>query len=550
MPIIRKEHFERAAADIGEHGDNDTLPFDVDTAFISVKGQEVAATAYALFDQLIRDGDDNNRKKLDALTVFNERLLTPTGNVGFRVTTKIHPFWNVYLNGLGNGIAEALEDKRSDRVQSYRYLKDAGRELFDRTFSWKAFREVTVAEASAATAIAPDTMIVQTDISSFYERISHHHLQNLINDLCQGDRKIGNQIVALLHQFSAGRSFGLPVGGQSSRILAELFLNAADHQLTSAGIVWFRYVDDYILVANSNAEAYKALCTLSFTLADYGLALNKTKTIILTSKHYCDYVKTQLGGDDEEAGKLKEINLHFDPYSDTSIEDYESLRTTVESLQVQKLLNRELEKAVPDTFLVTQISRTLSLQEPATAKQLVTTLLSKGNLHAFRASWSTIMRGIAKVRATPEFEGIGETLDVLLDFVPAHSAHLLQSETNLLHYLRTLRFRQTASRSKFVHSVYEAAESETVKRACIVCWRDWGDRTKFNYLRNRWNQLSPECQRLVWLMSYSFGDEGSGFRRQLNLNIDNSWSLGIEKQGVVSYSTLYRTCCDDQNPST
>ena len=57
---------------------------------------------------------------MNELTVGSERLLVPSGSHGFRITTKIHPFWNLYLNGLGLAIAEANEGRRSERVHSYR----------------------------------------------------------------------------------------------------------------------------------------------------------------------------------------------------------------------------------------------------------------------------------------------------------------------------------------------------------------------------------------------------------------------------------------------
>ena len=315
--------------------------------------------------------------------------------------------------------------------------------------------------------------------------------------------------------------------------------------MTASGISWHRYVDDYVLIADSNADAYKALSILSHALADYGLTLSKTKTIFLSAKHYSDYVSTQLGFDDTEAGKLREIDLHFDPYSDTAIADYESLRQTVEALEIQKLLNRELEKALPDTFLVTQIGRTLRLHEPAVAIQLATTLLSPGNLHAFRASWSTIMRGVANLRSTAEFEEIFSGIDNLLDRIPSHSPHLLQAEASLLHYLRTLRFQPTEARSSFVYRIYDSARSVTVKRACIDCRRLWKDRDGFTLVRNRWNELSVECQRLLWLASYAMGDQGDGFRRQVRHNIRQGWRLGIERQSVSSYASIYEGWCDD-----
>lgn len=541
MPNVTLQHFERAAADIGAHGDNDTLPFDVDTRFVKDRQAELAALAYDFYMQLKNDSEANNKKKVDALSVFSERLLAPTGPSGFRVVTKIQPFWNIYFNGLGVAIADALEDSRDERVGSYRFLRNGREELFDRDRSWRAFRQET---SEVAIGMGDGTVVVQTDISSFYEHISHHHIENFIDDLFDGDGRVGNQIVGLLGKFSSGRSFGLPVGGQCSRVLAELFLSVVDSATTASGIKWYRYVDDYVLIANSNADAYQALALLSHTLADYGLTLNKTKTVFLSSKHYADYVATQLGTGDDEADQLREIDLHFDPYSDTAIEDYDSLKQTVEGMEVQKLLNRELEKSLPDSFLVTQIGRTLRLQEPDVAIQLATTLLTPRNLHAFRASWSTIMRGVATLRGDPKFEEIFENIDLLLDFIPEQADHLLKAEASLLHYLRTLRFARTNKRVVFVRRVYDSAHSDTVRRACIDCWRSWNDRAQFLFLRGRWNELTPECQRLVWLASFSFGDHGDGLRRQLGANVDQSWRLGIERQQVQSYGAIYRGWCD------
>src|SRR5205814_1757937 len=72
---------------------------------------------------------------MNGLNVGSERLLTATGPHGFRITTKIHPFWNLYLNGLGIAIAEANEARRSARVYSYRLSRDPN-SLFDRSKSW------------------------------------------------------------------------------------------------------------------------------------------------------------------------------------------------------------------------------------------------------------------------------------------------------------------------------------------------------------------------------------------------------------------------------
>ena len=269
--------------------------------------------------------------------------------------------------------------------------------------------------------------------------------------------------------------------------------------LATRGIVWHRYVDDFTLIADSQEAAYRALAILSHALADYGLSLNRTKTTILKAKHYVDYVNTQLGTSNDESSVLRELDLHFDPYSDSAEEDYIELEETVRSLDMRALLDLETQKAQPDTFLLVQIGRTLRFHSASVATQLCATLLNHNNLHAFRACWSTIMRGVAAVRAKPDNEIIFESLDDMLDDVPLHSRNLLLPEANCLHYLKTIRFRKTTARAQYVSGVYSDTASETVRRACIECWRHWGDRPNFIRLRNQWQNLGAQEQRMLWL---------------------------------------------------
>lgn len=518
-------HFRRAALEVAKHGDNDTLPFDLDVRFCGDKADSLAAIAFGFFNELKTGPLKENHERIAAMPIWSERMVAPSGPAGFRVVTKMHPFWNIYLNGLAITIAEALEPQRADTVYSYRFLPSGGEILFDETRSWRAFKEATVASANAA---GIDAVIVQTDISSFYEHVSHHYIQNCVSALDGGQVQIANQINALLSRLFAGRSFGLPVGGQGARILAELFLHQIDMALSANGVHWYRYVDDYILVAPSTADAYRALSVLAQSLMDYGLTLNKSKSVFLSSKHYQDYVRAQLGTDDDEVTTLRTIDLKFDPYSDSPRDDYESLKETVETLEVRSLLARELEKALPDNFLVAQISRTMPLHEPSAALEIATTFLSRENLHAFRSSFSTIMRGFAHLRSNQNFASIFAPLDALMDDVPIHSGHLLKADTNLLHYLRCLRFTSTMKRAQFVRSTFDGTQLDTVRRACIDCWRGWKDRAVFNFLRNRWPQMTVECQRLFWLFSHSFGDEGDKARQQSKRAAATSWELGVE----------------------
>lgn len=533
---VSLKHFEHAAQDIGLHGDNDTLPFDIDNKFIKDKQKELAKMAFDFFCKIDKKSPSDARNQIEKLDLFSERLLVPSGPYGFRITTKIHPFWNIYLNGLGVAIAEKNESNRKDQAHSYRYVAN-GDGLFDRGKSWRAYREATLSDENLK---KEGAVVVQTDISNFYEHIYHHRIENCIHDLFPNNPTVKIQVDRLLSKLASGRSFGIPVGGQCSRILAELLMTSIDQRLCEKSIIWHRYVDDFVLIAKSQEDAYNALSVLSHILADYGLSLNKSKTSILSAKHYADYTNTQLATTNDDSKTLREIDLYFDPYSDSPNEDYKALEEAVAKLDVQSLLKLESQKSQPDTFLVSQISRTLKFHSPDVAIQLCKTLLSPQTLHSFRASWSTIMRGVSNVRADDSNSIIFNDLDQMLDDIPKHSPHLLHAESSLLYYLRTIRFISTDSRAQFVLSTYENIDSKTVKRGCIDCWRMWKNRPQFIGLRNNWSNLSPEVQRIAWLSFAEFGDEGVKARSQVKELLQKTWSLGIEKNGAVSFADLYQ----------
>jgi hypothetical protein len=439
------------------------------------------------------------------------------------------------LNGLGFAIAEANEVARSPRVHSYR-LGGEVPSFFNRAHSWRTYKEATRAEE-----LLKDErcVVVQTDISSFYEHIYHHRLVNVLQDICGSDSTIPVQFDRVLSRLAAGRSFGLPVGGQCARVLAEAMMMPIDRSLTDAGVIWHRFVDDFTLICCAQQGAYSALSVLSNTLADYGLSLNKTKTTILSAKHYIDYVAAQLGDEEDASIALRELDLHFDPYSDAALDEYERLKASFETIDIQFLLDLERQKSQPDSFVLAQIGRALKFQQPKVAEQLCETLLDPKNLDAFRASWSKIMRGVYSIHANEEFDSVFAHIDTLLDRIPADTPHLLIPDTNMLHYLRTIRFSRSDARGVFVRSVYDTRSSPTIRRACIDCWYHWKDRTGFTRIRNQWNNLSCDEQRMLWLAASAFGDEGGHARRQLRGSLSQVWDLGFKPADGLTFANCF-----------
>ncbi len=534
MIKVKLDHFIRSALEIGHSGDNDTLPYDLDAAFVKDRAADLAALCLGLFQSVESGAVGKPIAFMNGLAIEAERLLVPSGPHGFRITTKIHPFWNLYLNGLGLAIAETNEGQRSPRAHSYR-LAAQGPGFFDRTRSWRAYKLATLDESGLGEERA---VVIQTDVASFYEHIYHHRLENVVKDLAPGST-LAMQIDRILSKLAAGRSFGLPVGGQCARILAEVMMTPIDRSLTDAGLVWHRYVDDYTLICRSQQEAYKALSELSHALADYGLSLNRSKTTILSAKHYKDFVSAQLGEGEDSSLALRELDLHFDPYSDNASVEYEKLKQSFEKIDISFLLDLEREKSQPDAFVLAQIGRALKFQEPAIAIQLCATLLNPNNLDSFRASWSKIMRGVYAVRSNDQFAAIFAAIDALLDRIPTAGAHLLVPEANMLHFLRAIRFARTDLRGAFVRQTYDATISASVRRACIDCWRHWADRSSFTRLRNRWQNLGAGEQRMLWLAAGVFGDEGVKTRDQLRGSLAQAWQLGIEAGSPDTFAICY-----------
>ncbi|MBN9047736.1 MAG: RNA-directed DNA polymerase [Rhizobiales bacterium] len=534
MIKVEKDHFLRAALEIGHSGDNDTLPYDLDAGFIKEKATDLAVLCLNLFQAVETGTVGKQANFMNGLSIAAERLLVPSGPHGFRITTKIHPFWNLYLNGLGLAIAEANEGHRSARVHSYR-LAPQGPGLFDRARSWRAYKLATLNEPDLEEDRA---VVIQTDVASFYEHIYHHRLENVVKDLAPSST-LAMQIDRILSKLAAGRSFGLPVGGQCARILAEVMMTPIDRSLSDAGLIWHRYVDDYTLICCSQQDAYKALSELSHALADYGLSLNRSKTTILTAKHYKDFVSAQLGEGEDASLALRELDLHFDPYSDNASAEYEKLKQSFDKIDISFLLDLEREKSQPDAFVLAQIGRALKFQEPDVAVQLCTTLLDPKNLDSFRSSWSKIMRGVYAVRSNDQFASIFAAIDTLLDEIPSGGRHLLVPEANMLHFLRALRFVRTDLRGVFVRQTYDTTKSAAVRRACIDCWRHWADRPNFTRLRNQWQNLGAGEQRMLWLAAGAFGDEGLKTRDQLRGSLSQAWQLGIENVVQGSFAACY-----------
>lgn len=177
-------------------------------------------------------------------------------------------------------MAEKIEQKRinksEERVFSYR-LKTIRNDdyIFDPNYTYTAFRQ----KVNEKSKINKNKVILECDISNFYDRLNLHRLESTLYSMGI-DEKLVNLLNELLLFWTNRDSYGLPVGSNASRILAEAELSQIDNFLLSRKIDFCRFVDDYRIFCKDSIEAHRILIMLIERLSKDGLALNCSKTKI------------------------------------------------------------------------------------------------------------------------------------------------------------------------------------------------------------------------------------------------------------------------------
>lgn len=376
---------------VARHGDTDIFPFPFENLVFQDKPKEAQAVLKSIHDDFYG--------RLAMYPPETVPALTQVGYTGFRWATLIDPFWNAYYLALVLSLAKKIENQRipeSDlNVFSYRFnWQDDDAKIF-KDSTWNDFRQQCLQ-------LSKDfPIVVQTDISDFYPRIYHHRVENALNRLPEvGDTP--KRIMSLLNSFSKNVSYGLPVGGPASRILAELALNGVDTLLVRKGIKFCRYADDYAIFCNDKGEAYRTLVFLSEKLMNEGLVLQKKKTRILSSEEFRQTaqlldpaeVSDKLATEEQ---KLLSISLRFDPYSPNAEEEYEELKGAIHQIDIIGILGREIAKTTIDSVVAKHAIQAVLALSIAQQELAVEMLLDGDNLMTLAPVFITVMRVVREI---------------------------------------------------------------------------------------------------------------------------------------------------------
>lgn len=131
-------------------------------------------------------------------------------------------------------------------------------------------------------------VLLRTDITNFYPSIYTHSIAWALHGkaAAKANHSLtlpGNRLDKLVRDSQYGQTKGIPVGPDTSLVIAELMLAPVDEELMNnyPEVVGFRHMDDYEIACRSRPQAQKVLASLQTYASEYELQLNAFKTEIV-----------------------------------------------------------------------------------------------------------------------------------------------------------------------------------------------------------------------------------------------------------------------------
>lgn len=211
-----------------------------------------------------------------------------------RTTSIVNPVSQLFLaTYVARHWPDFLRHYRGSRLSRShpRFLTDGGRAAC--IPSMQRLHELKVLESAGY------RYMLRTDISRFFPTIYTHSVPWALHtkEAAKANRRkltpefFGNLIDQALRQGQDEQTMGLPIGPDTSHVVAEAISTSVDQLLKTAIGSWpagFRYVDDYFLFFATVAEAEGALAALSSSLKEFELQINFEKTKVCSVAEIVD----------------------------------------------------------------------------------------------------------------------------------------------------------------------------------------------------------------------------------------------------------------------
>jgi len=179
-----------------------------------------------------------------------------------------------------------IDKKLSKKTVSYSYrlAKNNSNFLENNIDNWLHFSRRQEEEFTKN----PDWIMVETDITAFFEHIVIAKLANRIKILNEDAKNLNS----LLQNWAGELPIGIPQGNDVSSYLANLYLDEVDKAMIHSGYIYFRFTDDIRIFVKDENEAEKSLIKLTTCLRPLNLHLNSSKTKLITKVIFEDEKNT------------------------------------------------------------------------------------------------------------------------------------------------------------------------------------------------------------------------------------------------------------------
>lgn len=504
-----KDDFLLALENISRWGDTDVFPFAPENHILFDKSEEVA-------DLLLSTHSDlHNRMQADP--PVNETALQLVSYEGFRWVSQLDPFWNAYLLGLIYSAHDEIENARlkqeKKRVFSYRFAPDTSRKSLFSDNSWPQFIE-------AAAELANEfSYVVITDIADFYGRLYHHRIENALAQV-QIEQGLQKKVDRLLSAYSGGVSYSLPVGGPAARALSELALNRVDQLMEMDSIPFLRFADDYRMFANSEAEAYDHLVTLTELLHRHeGLTLQKQKTRVIRTS---DFLRTPIFGpedadnlsiDERKERELLRLSLRYDPYSIHAEQEYDRLKSALKQFDILDMLSKEVAKSRVNIPVVKRLTQSLGFLDHDIQDAAVGTIMD--SLEMLAPALPVVLRVLDDLSGNLD-DSTRATVNSELRRRISDGEYFMRLPINQAYALRILRHENDEENYFLSGRIFKSAPA-FLQRDIVIHMHNWGNADWISEQRRQWAHQHPWVRRALVLASYQLKDEGSHWRKGLHL---------------------------------
>lgn len=328
---LTKEVYECALDHVTKFGDTDIFPFPFELKFLAQKRNDVVSELEKI--------ELNGYHPMSLV-----EALIPKTKFGFRVAHQPFPVDTVIFTALVLSIYDAVEEGRDpiENNRAFSYRKSAGLDpkLFVEDRNFRHWLNTIHVKAFST----KYSHVIRTDISDYYSRIYRHRLENILDSLSGQTRNV-KKIEHFIADWRSNQSFGIPVGSNASRLLAEAALNDTDLGLISEGYEHTRYVDDMLIFVEHGQDPYAALAFLAKHLSqNEGLALNNQKTRILTWEEFQQSIGDPGADGDEERAEIATEKLFWAAYAKEDMD-----QDALDALML-KDLRQELEELIEKPF--------------------------------------------------------------------------------------------------------------------------------------------------------------------------------------------------------